>query len=162
MAQRGNSKFMPYTQGTMVWLEGVNLRTLYPTSKLAPKWYRPFWIKQDLSDITYELELPPQWKVHLVFHANLLTPYKETALHGTNYTQPPPDLIKGEAKYKVEQILDARQRGQGHKTHYYVKWKGFPMSDSMWEPPEHLNNAQDLISDFYRLHPMADGVPKEI
>ncbi|SRR6266702_2427451 len=25
MAQRGSSKFMPYTWGTMVWLEGVNL-----------------------------------------------------------------------------------------------------------------------------------------
>src|SRR6266702_1001710 len=37
MAQKGNSKFTPYTQGTMVWLEGVNLQTLYPTSKLAPK-----------------------------------------------------------------------------------------------------------------------------
>ncbi len=37
MAQRGNSKFTPYLQGTMVWLEGVNLRTLYPTSKLVPK-----------------------------------------------------------------------------------------------------------------------------
>jgi len=86
MAKRGNSKFTPYTQGTMVWLEGVNLRTLYPTSKLAPKHYRPFPIKRILSEVTYELELPPQWKIHLVFHTNLLTPYKETALHGTNYT----------------------------------------------------------------------------
>jgi|SRR6266702_4680360 len=86
MAQRGNSKFMPYTQGTMVWLEGVNLRTLYPTSKLAPKRYGPFPIKWVLSEVTYELELPPQWKIHPVFHANLLTPYKETVLHGTNYT----------------------------------------------------------------------------
>jgi len=45
MAQKGNSKFMPYKQGTMVWLEGVNLRTLYPTSKLTPKQYGPFPIK---------------------------------------------------------------------------------------------------------------------
>ncbi len=59
MAQRGNSKFMPYQTGAMVWLEGVNLRTLYPTSKLAPKCYRPFPIKRVLSEVTYELELPP-------------------------------------------------------------------------------------------------------
>ncbi len=25
MAERGKTKFMPYTQGTLVWLEGVNL-----------------------------------------------------------------------------------------------------------------------------------------
>jgi len=86
MATRGNSKFTPYQQGAMVWLEGVNLRTLYPTSKLAPKRYSPFPIKQVLSEVTYELELPSQWKIHPVFHANLLTPYKETALHRTNYT----------------------------------------------------------------------------
>jgi len=37
MAERGKTKFMPYTAGTLIWLEGVNLRTHYPTSKLAPK-----------------------------------------------------------------------------------------------------------------------------
>ena len=112
--------------------------------------------------MTYELELPPQWKIHPVFHTNLLTPYKETALHRANYTRPPPDLITGEAKYEVEQILDARRRGQGRKLQYYIKWKGFPMSDSTWEPPEHLNNTQDLITNFYHLHPMAKGAPKAI
>ena len=100
MAQRGKTKFVPYQEGTNVWLEWVNLQTLYPTSKLAPKQYGPFHIKKVLSDITYKLELPPQWKIHPVFHANLLTPYKETALHGTNFTQPPPDLINGEVEYK--------------------------------------------------------------
>jgi len=45
MAQRGNLKFTPYQQGAMVWLEGVNLQTLYPTTKLAPKCYGPFPIK---------------------------------------------------------------------------------------------------------------------
>ncbi len=162
MARKGNSTFTPYQQGAMVWLEGVNLRTLYPTSKLAPKCYGPFPIKRVLSEVTYELELPPQWTIHPVFHAKLLTPYKETAMHGTNYTRPPPDLIKGEAEYEVEQILDAHRRGRGRKLQYYIKWKGFPMSDSTWEPTEHLDNAQDLITDFYHLHPMAEGAPKDV
>ncbi len=86
MAERGKTKFMPYNQGTLVWLEGVNLRTHYPTSKLAPKRYGPFPIKKVLSDVSYELELPAQWKIHPVIHANLLTPYKEMALHGLNFT----------------------------------------------------------------------------
>src|SRR6266702_822129 len=34
------------------------------------------------------------------------------------------------------------------------------MSDSMWEPLEHLSNAQDLITNYY--HPMANGAPKDI
>src|SRR6266702_4962101 len=66
-------------------LEGVKLRTHYPSSKLAPKIYGPFPIKKVLSDVSYELELPAQWKIHPVIHANLLTPYKETALHGPNF-----------------------------------------------------------------------------
>jgi len=76
-------------------------------SKLAPKHYGPFPIKKVLSEVMYKLELPSQWKIHLVFHANLLTPYKEMMLHRKNYTQLPLDLIEGEAKYEVEQILDA-------------------------------------------------------
>ncbi len=86
MAERGKTNFTPYAQGTLVWLEGVNLRTHYPTSKLAPKRYGPFPIKKVLSDISYELELPAQWKIHPVIHANLLTPYKEMVLHSPNFT----------------------------------------------------------------------------
>ncbi len=104
MTERGKTKFTPYAQGTLVWLEGVNLRTHYPTSKLAPKRYGPFPIKKVLSDISYELELPAQWKIHPVIHTNLLTPYKETALHSPNFTRPPPDLIDGEEEYKAKEV----------------------------------------------------------
>jgi hypothetical protein len=62
-----------------------------------------------------------------MFHANLLMPYKETELHGPNFTRPPPDLIDGEPEYEVEKILDTQPRGRGHKMHFLVKWKGYPM-----------------------------------
>jgi hypothetical protein len=39
---------------------------------------------------------PKQWKIHNVFHADLITPYKETELHSPNFTRPPPDLVDGE------------------------------------------------------------------
>ncbi len=104
MAERGKTKFTPYAQGTLIWLEGVNLQTHYPMSKLAPKRYGPFPIKKVLSDVLYKLELPAQWKIHLVIHANLLTPYKEMALHSPNFTQPPPDLINGEEEYEAEEV----------------------------------------------------------
>ena len=53
MTERGKTKFTPYQKGALVWLEGVNLCTHYPTSKLAPKCYKPFPIKKVLSDISY-------------------------------------------------------------------------------------------------------------
>jgi hypothetical protein len=43
-----------------------------------------------------------------MFHASLLTPYKETEEHGANFLEPPPDIIEGEEEYEVEQVLDSR------------------------------------------------------
>ena len=126
----GNKKFHPYRKGDLVWIEGTNLKTLYPSAKLAPKCYGPFKIVGQLSPTVYSVKIPQQWKIHNVFHANLITPYKETAIHGPNYSQPPPDLIDGEEEFEVEQILNMKLMGRGHKMHYLVKWKGYPTSDN--------------------------------
>jgi len=82
-----------------------------------------------------------------VFHANLITPYKETELHGPNFTRPPPDLIEGEQEFEVEKILDAQPKGRGRKMHFLVKWKGYPTSDNSWEPRENLH-ADRLIAEY--------------
>ena len=86
---------------------------------------------------------------HNVFHVNLITPYKETIIHGPSYSWPPPDLMDGEEEFKVEQILNMKQMGRGHKTHYLVKWKGYPTSDNSWEPEKNLN-ADEPIAEFKR------------
>ena len=91
-----NKKFWPYQKDDQVWIEGTNLKTLYPSAKLASKHYGPFKVMRQLSPAVYKIRIPHQWKVHSVFHANLITPYKEMAIHGPNYCQPPPDLVDGE------------------------------------------------------------------
>jgi hypothetical protein len=88
--------------GDQVWLDGRNIKMFHPAAKLAPKCHSPFPIIRVLSPITYELRLPVQWKLHPVFHVDLLTPYDETEFHGANYDKPPPDLINGEEEYEVE------------------------------------------------------------
>jgi hypothetical protein len=143
----GSKRFKPYNKGNQVWVKGTNLRTLDPTRKLGQRQYRPFKVLKRLSDAVYWVELPKQWKIHTVFHTDLITPYKETELHGPNFTQPPPDLIDGEEEYKVEKILDMKQKGQGHKMHYLIKWKGYPTSDNSWEPAENVQ-AKDLIKEY--------------
>jgi hypothetical protein len=114
-----------FKEGDRVWLEGRNLHLDQPSAKLAPKRHGPFIIKRVLSPITYQLTLPHQWKIHDVFHVDLLTPYIETDFHGPNYTRPPPDLIDGEEEYEVESILKSRRYGRGRKVQYLVKWKGY-------------------------------------
>ena len=95
-----------------MWLEGTNLKTTHPTAKLAPKWYGPFMVKRKVSDVIFQLELPDQWRVHNVFHTSLLSPYVKTQIHGPNYPEPPPDIIKGEPEFEIEQIVGSQQVGK--------------------------------------------------
>jgi len=90
-----------------------------------------------------------------VFHVDLLTPYKETATHGINYTRPPPDLINGEEEYEVEHIINLRQFGCGRQVQYLVKWKGYPDSDNKWVTWQDVVNAPDLIVEYQRENPDA-------
>ena len=102
------TRFEPYQLGDRVWLEGCNLTTTHPTAKLAPRCYGPFPITRVISRTSYQLALPPQWKIHNVFHATLLTPYKEMALNGSRNQEPAPELINGQPEWEVEQILRVR------------------------------------------------------
>ena len=138
-----------YQKGDQVWLDGRNIKTYQPTAKLAPKRHGPFSVQRVLSPIDYQLTLPEQWKIHDVFHVDLLTPYRETEFHGASYARPPPDLIGEEEQYKVEQILDERNYGRWKKKQYLVKWKGYPDSDNQWLDAKDMENTQELIAEFH-------------
>lgn len=105
------SQFEPYQTGDKVWLKGCNLTTTtHPTAKLAPRCYGPFTIPHVISQTTYQPKLPPQWKIHNIFHATLLTCYKEMALNGSHYQEPAPELIDGQPEWEVEYIMRVRKR----------------------------------------------------
>ena len=141
---RGTPK---YHEGDLVWLEGRNLRTNQPTAKLAARRHGPFPVEQVLSPVTYKLSLPPTWNVHPVFHIDLLTPYRETPLHGRNYERPPPDLVANQEEYEVEKVLDVRHYGRKKTRQYLVKWKGYPDSDNEWVSQEDMS-ADEAIREY--------------
>ena len=141
-----------YAVGDRVWLDGRNLKTDQPTSKLAPRRHGPFVIAQVLSPISYRLELPHQWRIHPVFHTDLLTPYHETRMHGENYQRPPPELVDNEEEFEVEAILDSRTFGRGRKLQYLVKWLGYPDSDNQWEDADKVH-TDELVKAFQQRHP---------
>jgi hypothetical protein len=143
-----------FKEGDQVWLEGRNLHLDQPSAKLAPKCHRPFTITKALSPITYQLKLPHQWKIHNVFHVDLLTPYVKTEFHGPNYTRPPPDLIDGEEEYKVKSILKSRHYGRGRKVQYLVKWKGYANSDNEWVDWNDMH-MDEALEEFKRRQPQA-------
>jgi len=61
---------------------------------------------------------------------------------------------------EVEQIIkseiisyDRRVRGRIRtfkELSYFVKWRGCSEDESTWEPPEHLEQAQELVEDSHR------------
>jgi hypothetical protein len=138
MARRINGTFDHFKPGQKVWLEARNLKSGY-NKKISTKQEGPFLIEEKLGPVTYRLRLPKTWKIHPVFHAILLSPYRETEVHGPNFMKPPPDLIEGEYEYEVEWIL--KHRRQGRTTAYPTRWKGYQPQDDSWELERNLTNT---------------------
>ena len=149
MADRRKSSFTPFRTGDQVWLDSRNLKTTYH-KKMKPKREGPFTITEVLGPVTYRLKLPTTWRIHDVFHATLLRPYKENEIYGQNFTEPPPELLEGEEVYEVETILNHRKRGRGYQ--YYVKWRGYPISDASWEPEHSFSDDGDTLTRYKQRH----------
>ena len=81
MREQNFKIFSPWKVGNKVWLETTNLRLQYPCKKLSPKCLGPFKITQVLSPLVYRLKLPSTWKIHDVFHAGLLSLFKQMDTH---------------------------------------------------------------------------------
>jgi Chromo (CHRromatin Organisation MOdifier) domain len=147
--------FRPYQKGQKVWIEGTHLKTAHPTTKLRAKRFGPLKITEAISPMTYRVQLPTQWRIHNVFHATLLHPYKTMELYGRTFSEPPPDLIAGQEEWEVENVLASRRQGRWKKLQYLVKWKGFSEVHDSWEPSENLENAHEAISNFHHDNPQA-------
>ena len=139
------TNYRPYQAGERVWLEATHLHTTHPTKKLGPKRYGPFKVIEQVGHVNFCLKLPAHWKIHNVFHAKLLHPYKETMEHGENFTEPPPDLVEGVAEWEVEKILDMRMRRS--QKQYLIHWKGYSDAHNSWEPWENIK-APLLMAEF--------------
>jgi len=154
MAERITRGFKLFRKGDQVWLDNKNLKLPYPTRKLAPKREGPFEIIEVLGPLTYKLKLPATWRIHNVFHATLLVPYKENLTHGTNFLRPPPDIINDEEEWEVEAILKHRDTGRRNNRvrQYWIKWKGWETNNNTWEPEAMLGHSKELLQEYKNLH----------
>jgi hypothetical protein len=171
IGRKRGTNYKPYQEQDQVWLEATSLKTIHPTTKLAPKWYGPFTIRNRVSDVIFQLELPHHWKIHNVFHASLLTPYVEMELHGPNFPEPPPEIIEGDPEFKVEQIVASRRVEKKKTLQYKIHWKGYSPAYDSWEPAVQVH-ALELIRKFQKIRSsqqnnatincqMASGIPKK-
>ena len=143
-----------YKQGTKVFLDGRNLTTSRPSSKMEDKWFGPYEVLEKVGASAYKLKLPKTMKaIHPVFNVSLLKPFKEPAFDSQIKPPPPPPvLVDNEEEYEVDEILDSRlHRG---KLQFLVKWMGY--DEPSWQPESDVvGNADEAISNFYHLHPVA-------
>ena len=127
--------------GDMVLLSSANISLKHPGStKFLPKWLGPFKVVERINPVAFKLDLPEVMKrVHPVFHASLLKPYRAS---GT--CQPPPPIVLDEEDddglFKVDTLLDKRERGKGRRTvmEYLVKWAGYSHEHNTWEPAANI------------------------
>ncbi|ESK95482.1 reverse transcriptase-rnase h-integrase [Moniliophthora roreri MCA 2997] len=151
--ERSGKDLNKFEKGQKVWLEGKNLSLGYPSPKLSPKREGPFEIMEVLGPVTYRLKLPFQWRIHPVFHAGLLSPYKETDVHGPNFLEPPPDIVEGQEEYEVEAIIGHRPKKKNQPPkEYLVSWKGYNSSHNQWLKPAGLKHSMELYLDYKIAH----------
>jgi hypothetical protein len=142
-------KFVPFEKDQKVWLDMRNLKMSHH-KKIAPKCEGPFEIDEVLGPVTYRLKLPESWKIHNVFHAALLRPYIENEVYGNNYPRPLPELLEGKKVYEVETILRHWKRGRGYQ--YYVKWKGYPITEATWEHASAFSSDGNMLKEYQDRH----------
>jgi hypothetical protein len=120
--------------------------------KFSNKNIGPFKILKVIGTNAYELELPPQMKIHPVINVSRLLPYRDGLLsHPHRYkinNRPLPDIQEdGSEEYEVEYIL-AKRGNIGSRIEYLIKWKGYPLWESSWIKKSQLDNAKDVIADY--------------
>src|SRR5579859_7215457 len=144
-----------FKPGDLVWLEGTNIHTTHPKAKLAPRRHGPFKVLSTWG-VNYKLQLPKSWRIHPVFHASLISPYKETTAHGPNFARPPAEIVQGEDEhYEVEEVLQSRLTPNKKGVQYLIKWKGYPSSENSWLPASQMKHAKILVQQFHAKNPRA-------
>ena len=79
----------------------------------------PFVINRKINDGAFLLDLPPQLRIHLVFHNSILEPCRVSSI--PNHTTPPPPPIESEdgLEYEVAAILESNIV---HNKLYIIWW----------------------------------------
>jgi hypothetical protein len=69
----------------------------------------PFKIAKLVGLVACQLELPPQFKIHNVFHVSLLEPYHENPIPERHQEPPVPVEIEGQEEFEVRRSWTPRR-----------------------------------------------------
>jgi hypothetical protein len=120
--------------------------------KLAPRYIRPYEIKETCGPVTYQLKLPPHMSaIHDVFHVSQL----KKCVHIPTEVLSEPELeIEPDLSYQEHpvKILDRKERSTRAKSikMYKIQWSNHSEEQATWE-------TKDFLRSNY-----PDYLPKEI
>ncbi|KAL0167181.1 hypothetical protein M9458_039025 [Cirrhinus mrigala] len=125
---------------------------VYTGSPPPPRYIGPFKILRRINDVTFQLQLPPRYRIHPTFHVSLLKPCYPSATEqpGAEVEPPPPEILEPPSIYTVHEILGSRRRGG--RLEYLVDWEGYGPEERSWVSRDDILDPT-LLSDFHRDHP---------
>lgn len=117
-------RLQPYRQST------ISLRI---NLKLAPRFYGPYEVIQKIGRVAYKLQLPPEAKVHPVFHVSQLK--KKVGQKDITSPSLPPVGLEGQFLVEPVAILDRRmiKRGNVAVVQVLIQWSSSMPTDATWE-----------------------------
>ncbi|KAL0172764.1 hypothetical protein M9458_033075, partial [Cirrhinus mrigala] len=141
-----------YQPGDLVWLSTRDLRLRLPCRKLSPRYIGPFRILRQINNVTYQLQLPPRYRIHPTFHVSLLKPFSPSAtdIPGAEAGPPPPEILDQPSVFTVREVLDSRRRGG--RLEYLIDWEGYGPEERSWVNRDDVLDPL-LLLEFHRSHP---------
>ena len=96
--------------GDKVFVKSDNIRTTWPSKKLAEKYLGPFEIRAQVGSISFTLCLPESMRsIHPIFHVSMLEP--STLNQFPNWIQipEPPIIINSDSEYEISEIVSSEK-----------------------------------------------------
>ena len=120
-----------------------NIATSRSSKKLDQIKIESFEIVKNIRNISYELKLLDQIKIHFVFHKSLLesASTKISILRKLSNDY----IMNQKDRYQVQKILEESENFENKRRKYLVKWKDYDKFENTWELKSNLDNCQNAM-----------------
>jgi transposase InsO family protein len=130
--------------GSLVLLDNNGLATDRPSKKLDDRRYGPFPVTERVGLQSYHLALPPEWKIHDVFHVSKLVPFTAPSFTSQS-TAPAIPSIPDETPV-ISSIID--HHSLRNKKNYLVLVNNEDSANATWlseEATSKLNDPSNIL-----------------